>query len=170
MAKVVFEDDCLTPDRTIRIDFKGPNPFRFYSEIIMILRDILEIRRLDIYEREFRWEIQSDPRPFFYRVWARKPYDAYTDAYVELIFQGKQPTDITKDGEMVIFITAKIRTSMPEDTVWQRSSLYKGLRWLYFRLFYNDARRILLNKCIHHIELIEERLRKVLGITPPIQT
>ncbi len=170
MAKVVFEDDCLTPDRTIRIDFKGPNPFRFYSEIIMILRDILEIRRLNIYEREFRWDIAVEPRTFFYRVWARKPYDANTDGFFELVFQGKQPSDMTKDGEMVILVSSKIRTSMPEDTIWQRSSLYKGLRWLYFRIFYSDARRILLNKCINETNKIIERVRHVLGITPPIQT
>ncbi len=170
MAKLIFEDDCLTPERTIRIDFKGPNPFRFYSEIIMILRDILEIRRLNIYERDFRWDITSDPRAFFYRVWGRKPYDATTDGFFELVFQGKQPSDITKDGEMVIFITPKLRTSLPEDTIWQRSALYKSIRWLYFRLFYNDMRRALLGKCIHATEQIVERLHKVLGITPPIKT
>lgn len=167
MAKVVMEDDCLTPEASIRIDFKGPNPFRFHSEIVMILRDVLEIRRMHIWERDFRWDIATEPRKFFYKIIGRKPYDMWTDGWFELTFQGTQPTDITKDGEMVIFITSKIKTAMPDDTIWQRSSMYKGIRWLYFRTFYNDARRILLNKCISETNRIVERVQAVLNILPP---
>lgn len=170
MPKYILEDDCLTPDRTIRIDFKGPRPFRFYAEIVMILRDILEIRRMHIWEREFRWdmpEVGGGIAKFFYRVVAVKRYDNWTNGYYELIFQGTQPSDPTKDGELVIFFTPKLRTTMPENTVWQRSGIYKGLRWLYFRTFYGNARRILLKKCIHATESIVERLRTVLGILPP---
>lgn len=170
MPQLILEDDCLAPERTIRIDFKGPNPFRFYGEIVGIIRDILEVRRFHIFERDFRWEITGDPRPFFYRVFVLKPYDMYTEAYFELIFQGKQPTDMTKDGEMVIFITPKLRTRLPQNTVWQRSSLYKGLRWLYLRTFYNDVRRYLLTDCVRYSNMIVARVQKMLGISPPVQT
>jgi hypothetical protein len=41
------------------------------------------------------------------------------------------------------------------------------LRWFYFRTFYSNARRILLGKCIHATERINERLKSILGILPP---
>jgi hypothetical protein len=167
MPKYIMEDDCLTPDRTLRIDYKGHNPFKFYSQIVMLLRDILEIRSMDVWQREFRWDYSGDPIKFFYRVVGRKTYDGWTKAYIEMTFQGSQPTDPNKDGDMIIFITPKLRTEMPQDTVWQRSQIYKGLRWFYFRTFYSNARRILLGKCIHATERINERLKSILGILPP---
>jgi len=170
MPRLVFDDDCLTPEKTIRIDFKGPNPFRFYGEIIGIIRDVLEIRRLNIYEREFRWEIGGDPRPFFYRVFARKPYDQFTNAFFEFVFQGKQPLDVTKDGEMVIFMSPKLKTEFPQSTAWQKSSIYKSLRWVYLRVFYNDARRYLLNDCVRYSNIFVSRIQKMLGISPPMES
>lgn len=167
MPKYILEDDCLTPDRTLRIDFKGPQPFRFYSQIVMILRDILEIRTMHVWQREFRWDYGAEPPKFFYKVVAVKPYDNWTRAYVELTFQGTQPSDSIKEGELVIFISPKLRTEIPHDTIWQRSEIYKGLRWFYFKTFYSNARRILLGKCIHHTELIVEKLKAIYGITPP---
>lgn len=167
MAKIILEDDCFAPNRTLRIDFKGPRPFRFYSELILILRDIWEIRTMHIWERDFRWDNSVNPNTFFYKVVIQKKYDAWTTAYCEYIFQGNQPTDPKKDGDMTILITPKLRTEMPDKTVWQRSAIYKGLRWLYFRTFYDDARRILLGKCIHQADGTIERLKSVLGILPP---
>ena len=166
MPKYVLEDDCLTPDRRLRIDYRGPDPFRFYSQIVMLLRDILEIRTMHVWQREFRWDFSADPVKFFYRVISQKKYDAWTNAYIELTFQGTQPNDSSKDGDLVIFITPKLRTEMPQDTVWQRSQIYKGLRWFYFRTFYSNARRILLGKCIHATERINEKLRSIYNMIP----
>ena len=90
MPKYVLEDDCLVQDRTLKIDFKGPRPFKFYSEIVFILRDVLEIRTVNIWEKEFRWDL-GDPGRFFYRVVGQKKYDAWTTGYYELTFQGSQP-------------------------------------------------------------------------------
>jgi hypothetical protein len=166
MPKYVLEDDCLTPDRTLRIDFKGHNPFRFYSQIVMILRDILEIRTFHVWQREFRWDFSGEPAKFFYKVIALKPWDNWTKSYFELVFQGTQPSDPNKDGELVIFISPKLRTEIPQNTIWQRSQIYKGLRWLYFRMFYNNARRILLGKCIHNTERIVDKLKSIYGMIP----
>ncbi len=165
--KWVLDDDCLVPASTIRIDFKGTNPFRFYRDIRTVLREVLEIRGKDIWERDFRWDFAVEPRKFFVKVAAKKSFDNWTAAYFELTFQGTQPSDLIKEGEMVIFVYSKLRTEAPNDTIWQKSSMYKGMRWLYFRTFYNDARRILLNKCIGETNRIIERLQAVLHIIPP---
>jgi hypothetical protein len=169
MPTYILEDDCLTPNRTLRIDYKGLQPFKFYSQIVMLLREILEIRTMHVWQREFRWDYTGDPIKFFYRVVCQKNYDAWTKAMFELTFQGTHPTDPKKEGELVVFITSKLRTEMPQNTIWQRSNLYKSLRWIYFRTFYNNARRILLGKCIHATERIVDSLRDVLGIKPPME-
>jgi hypothetical protein len=67
----------------------------------------------------------------------------------------------------VIFFTPKLRTEMPHDTIWQRSQIYRALRWFYFRTFYSNARRILLGKCLHATDRIVERLKNMYGIQPP---
>jgi hypothetical protein len=164
MPKWIMEDDCLAPARTIRINFTGPNPFRVYPPIRRMLGTLLEIRGKNIWERDFRWDFSSDPRDFFVRIVAQKSCDAWTKAYIELIFQGKQPTDPTKDGDLVIQITPKLITAMPEDTVWQRTPIYKFLRWFYLRYFYNDARRTLLDYCVSWTNKLNSELQKLLGI------
>lgn len=166
MPKWVLEDDCLAPMRTLKINYSGPNPFRFYPPIRRIIGNLLEVRGKDIWERDFRWDFSSDPREFFVRIVIRKGTgDRWSNVFIELIFQGHQPSDPTKDGDMVIQISSKLRTEMSENTVWQRSPIYKGIRWLYFRTLYADARRVHLDYCISWTYKLRDALQKLLGIT-----
>lgn len=165
MPKFILEDDCLVPARTLRINFTGPNPFRIYPPIRRILGTLLEIRGKNIWEREFRWDFSTDPRDFFVRIIAKKGCDAWSNVYIEIVFQGKQPVDPTKDGELIVLITPKLITSMPEDTVWQRTPIYKALRWVYLRTFYNDARRLLLDYCVSWTYKLRNEMQKLLGTT-----
>lgn len=168
MPRWVLEDDCLTPDRQLRIDFKGPNPFRIYGAIPQFLRAIFDVRGKDVWEREFRWDITADPRDFFFRFVVRKGYDNFSRIYAEVIVQGKQPSDPNKEGEAVIFIRGILRTESPENTIFQKNNLYKSLRWLYFRTLYNDVRRNYLEECRIKINDLARAIQRTLGIAPEI--
>lgn len=166
MAKWVMEDDCLAPERAIRVDYKGPNPFRIYQSIPTLLRAIFDVRGKDVWEREFRWDYTSDPREFLFRFIVKKGYDFWSTAFIEVIAQGKQPADPNKDGEVFVILTGKLRTGFDADNKWNTSSIYKSIRWLYLRTLYNDVRRNLIEECRIKVNDLRSAIQKSLGISP----
>ena len=166
MPTWILEDDCLTPDRELRVEYRGPNPFKIYGTIGGLLRAIFDVRGKDVWEREFRWDNTSDPREFFFRFIVRKTYDMWTRVFPEIIVQGKQPSDPNKEGDVLIRITSKLQTRSHQNTVFQRNTLYQSLRWLYFRTLYNDVRRNLLEECRIKINDLARALQTSLGVAP----
>lgn len=168
MATWVLEDDCLAPERVIRIDFKGLNPFRIYQAVPQFLRAIFDVRGKDVYEKEFRWDNTTEPRWFFSRFIVRKGYDMWSVVWGEVTMQGNQPSDPNKDGDAFILLTGKLLTRSPENSPWARSSIYKSLRWLYFRTLYNDVRRNYMEECRIKINDLKLAIEKTLGISPEV--
>ncbi len=166
MAYWILEDDCLAPDRELKIEFKGPNPFRLYGALPGFLRAIFDVRGVDVWEREFRWDNTSDPRGFFFRFIVRKRYDMWTMYWPEIIVQGNQPSDPNKDGDAVIMIRGKIQSKSPENTIFQRSGLYKSFRWIYFKSLYNNIRRNYLEECKIKLNDLKRSLESTLGASP----
>ena len=168
MAQWILEDDCLVPERIIRLDFKGTNPFRVYHAIPGFLRAIFDVRGKDVYEKEFRWDYTSDRRDFLSRFIVRKGYDMWSVVWVEITMQGKQPSDPNKEGEMFVLLTGKLLTRSQENTPWSRSALYKSIRWLYFRTLYNEVRRNYLEECRIKLNDLRGAIEKTLGISPEV--
>jgi len=166
MATWVLEDDCLAPERVIRIDFKGVNPFRVYQAVPGFLRAIFDVRGKDVYEKEFRWDNSSDPRDFFSRFIVRKGYDNWSVVWAEITMQGKQPSDPNKEGEVFILLTGKLLTRSPENTPWSRTTIYKSLRWLFFRTLYNDVRRNYMEECRIKTNDLKVAIERTLGVAP----
>ena len=168
MPTWILEDDCLVPERTIKLEFKGTNPFRVYHAVPGFLRAIFDVRGKDVYEKEFRWDYTSDPRDFLSRFLVRKGYDMWSVVWIELTMQGKQPSDPNKEGEMFVLLTGKLLTRSPENTPWSRSALYKSIRWLYFRTLYNDVRRNYLEECRIKLNDLRGAIERTLGISPGV--
>lgn len=168
MPRWILEDDCLAPERVLRIDFKGINPFKVYHAMPGVLRVIFDVRGKDVFEKEFRWDYSGDPRDFFSRFIVRKGYDMWSNVWMEVTMQGKQPADPNKEGEVYILITGKLLTRSQENSPWTRSALYKSLRWIYFRTLYNDVRRNLLEECRIKLNDLKRTIERTLGISPQI--
>jgi hypothetical protein len=164
MPTWILEDDCLVPERVLRIDFKGPNPFKLYGAVPQFLRSIFDVRGKDVYEKEFRWDNTGDPRDFFSRFVVRKGYDMWSVVWAEVTMQGKQPSDPNKDGEVFILLTGKLLTRSPENTPWARTGVYKSIRWLSFRTLYNDVRKNMMEECRIKINDLKRSLEKTLGM------
>ena len=165
MAKWILEDDCLAPERIIKVDYKGPNPFRIYQSIPSLLRAIFDVRGKDVWEREFRWDNTGAMRDFLFRFIVVKGYDMWTKAWAEVIVQGKNNPDPNKDGEVTVMLTAKLRTGFDEDNMWNSSPIYKSLRWIYLRTLYNDVRRNLIEECRIKVTDLRNAIQKSLGIS-----
>lgn len=162
-----LEDDCLAPRRQLKIEFKGANPFDIVKKAKPLIQEIFEVQNKDYWERDFRWDITSDPRSFFVRIYTRKVIDARSTIFGEFIFQGKQPADPTKMGNVIITLEARLRTDYKLDTVFQQSAAYKGLIWFYHKIFYNKVRRNYLNICNDMIERLWRDFRSVLNMPSP---
>lgn len=170
MVTWTLEDDCLAPQAAIRLDYNGPSPFtRIYPKLKDTCKVIFEVETKDYWEKDFRWDSSSDPREFFVKVFVKKGIDAWTTAYAEIVIQGWEPVDPTKDGRLTITIGGKIRTGMDENTMLQRSGLYKSIRWLYFRTFYKDARRGYLKMCGDWLNLFRDKVQELLKIAPQVE-
>lgn len=168
MPTWILEDDCLAPEGVIRTEFKGLNPFKVYHALPQFLRAIFDVRGKDVYEREFRWDYTADPRDFMSRFIVKKRYDEWSNLWIEVKLQGKQPADPNKDGEMFVLLTGKLQTRSAETTIWTRSNLYKSIRWLYFRTLYNDVRRNYLEECRIKINDLKRAIEKTLGISAEV--
>jgi hypothetical protein len=164
MATWVIEDDCLTPERYIRIIYKGPNPFAAYQATFNIFRKIVQIDPADYRERDFRWDISGDPRGFYIRALIEKSMDARTKIVFEVIFQGNQPSDPSKNGELTILIYPRMRTEYKLDSQFQQSPFYKALLWLYNFFFYFRVRRGYLKICNDWVTQLSKEYRELLKI------
>lgn len=164
MPTWVIEDDCLVPERYIRLEYKGPNPFAAFRATLGLLIKHLEIDPSDYWERDFRWDITGDPRGFYIRIIVQKGMDSRTKIFFEIIMQGKQPTDPKKNGEVMILIGAKLVTEFKQDTPFQQSAFYKSLLWLYNYFFYSNVRRRYLELCKELCEKLRQAYRELLKI------
>jgi len=159
-----FEDDCLAPEARLKVDYTGPNPFKAYQIARELLRKILEVEVIDLWERDFRWDVTSDPRMFFCRIYVDKGIDARSRAFIEVTIQGLQPSDPTKDGKVTIYVGGRLRTLWNLESAFQRLPIYKGIIWVYHKMFYQNVRRGYLKICAKWIEDLWREFRDVLSI------
>ncbi|MEM5815171.1 MAG: hypothetical protein QXD89_01635 [Candidatus Aenigmatarchaeota archaeon] len=164
MTSWILEDECLVPEKYIKIEYKGPNPFLAYQASLGIFRKIVEIDLGDYWERDFRWDVTGDPRDFYIRAIVEKGLDSRSKMLFEIIMQGKQPKDPSKSGELVILIGAKLVTQYRQDSPFQQTIFYKSLLWLYNFFFYFKVRRRYLNMCKEFCEKIRDAYKELLKI------
>jgi len=159
-----LEDDCLAPRAALDITFQGKNPFLVYKNAKEILRKIFEVEMIDYWERDFRWDVSSDPREFFVRIYVNKGVDARTKILAEVVMQGAQPSDLNKDGKVRILINAKLITKFELNSVIQKSPIYKGMLWLYTKIFYGNVRRGYFRLCEDYLIRIQNDFKDVLNM------
>ncbi len=147
MPSWILEDDCLAPGKYVRIVYTGPNPFSAYQNTLGMLRKVMEIDPPDYQEKDFRWDLTNDPRDFYIRAIVEKKMDSRSAIYFEIIMQGKQPSDPSKNGTLTILIGARLKTEYKLDTPFQQSPLYKSLLWIYNFFFYFRVRRRYIKMC-----------------------
>jgi hypothetical protein len=164
MPSWVLEDDCLAPGRYLRIVYNGPNPFSVYQSTLGILRKVMEIDPSDYQERDFRWDISEDPRSFYIRIIVEKKMDSKSVIYLEIIMQGNQPADPSKNGNLTILIGSKLKTEYKLDTPFQQSYFYRALLRIYNFFFYFSVRRGYLKLCNEWLTRLFKEYRSFLKL------
>jgi|YelNatPaOPRAMG01_1025707.scaffolds.fasta_scaffold123564_3 hypothetical protein len=165
MPSWIVEESILAPREKIEINYKGPNPFQLYKKMdSSYLQKTFEVGGTDVFERDFRWSADSDPHAFFIRVFVHRGFDKFTEAFFEILFQGAQPSDPTKDGNVKITIGGNLRTEFKLKSAFQQTPFYRGLLWIYIKFFYNNVRRSYLKICQELINLLVRDIRSWAGM------
>ena len=125
---------------------------------------MFQIESADYWERDFRWDVSSDPREFYVRIYANKGMDARSRALCEVIIQGFQPSDPEKEGSVTILINAKLITTFDRETAFQKTPFYHFLIWVYMKLFYNRVRRGYLRLCERLVNELHRNFRSLLNV------
>lgn len=164
MIKWTFEDDCLAPQGRIKIEYRGKNPFGLILKTKGILQKIFEVETKDYWERDFRWDTTGDPRSFYVRIYVNKGIDSRSKIFTEVVFQGLQPTDPSKDGTLIIFIGAKLLTEFTFSTPIQKTFLYRGIVKMYNFAFYNRVRKGYIDLCNDWLTRLNREFRNNLNL------
>ena len=164
MVKWTFEDDCLAPQGRIKIEYRGKNTFDMVEKAPGILKKIFEVETKDFWENDFRWDYSSDPRSFFVRDYVNKAIDFRSTVLAEIVFQGLQPADKNKEGTLIIYIGAKLKTEFKLVGRIQKLPFYRGLLKLYNFAFYNKVRRNYLVICNDWLARVNKEFRLALNL------
>lgn len=163
MPKITIEDEILAPSNKMVLAFKGKNPFIVCKVMRGILLDVLKISTKDIYEKVVRWDVTTDPRGFYLRMFANHEEDRWTDTRFKITVYGAQsPAD--KTGWVKIVLEGRVITDFEYANFLQRA-----LWFLYERMFYYKQRRAYLEQAKQFIMDIRKELLSALKILTPIE-
>ncbi len=159
-----IEDDCIAKSAKLTLNYKGLNPLSIYQKVRGIIKQVTRVKEERIWERDYRYDTIGDLRGFYIRLYVYFKRDARTFILFELIFQGKQPVDPNKSGNLTMSISARLITEYRLDSTFQQSILYRSLLRMYYYLFYSEVRRRNLEDCNKYIDEILEKIRSELNL------
>lgn len=152
--KYVIFDWVLAPQDKIKIDYKGPNPFRIYGMMSKLLQIIFYGRGKNVFEDSFKWDITGDPREFYFVMrFGDIKIDSRTGFEVSIRVFGVQPSDPTNpNGLLYMEIKPSITTEFKFGNVFEKAIAMPFI-WAYHRLIYSNVRR-------RYMQIIKERTFK----------
>jgi hypothetical protein len=156
-ARMYVEEHCLVPEREIKIEYRGVYPLKICKIARGMLLRVLETPSHWVWEREFKWDTTSDPRPFYARYYGRKYIDGKTYLAADIIAEGKQPADVKKPGNVAILISGLLITEYRLDQWWKKppfTYIYRSFVSLYHRLVYDEMRS-------HYMRVADELLGRI---------
>jgi hypothetical protein len=159
-------DDVLSPEDKIKIDYKGPNPFRIYGMLPVLLQVIFHGRGKNVFEDSFKWDITSEPREFYFLMrFSDIKFDKFTTYEIILKTFGRQPSDPNSpNGMLLMEIKGTITTKYKFGNVFEKAIALPFV-WLYHLLIYSNVRRRYIQILKERIYQLTDEIRKELGVT-----
>ncbi len=133
MRDIIFEDNLSYPREKEIIKFQGEEPFRLYSQMNKLLKDVLEVMGKDVNEMKLKWDATTPDKSFYVKWRVKRKIDAWTKAIYEVIAQGKQNSQ-TRKGDITIAIVPSFRTEI------KGAFLQKTFWWIYYFVYYKKKR------------------------------
>src|SRR3989344_5985456 len=103
-TKLLIWDYIFEPVKDIKIEYKGPQPERFYKKINELIRTIFNVPDAYVQEKNYSWEKGKDSERFEAEWEVTKVLDAYSYITIEVSLKG-----FTMNGEGKAAIKIKLR-------------------------------------------------------------
>lgn len=145
MAKIVIRDDCLVPDRYVRLKYQGPDPWGVAEKITDSIRPFFHVSTSGFNNYRINWDISGDPVTFYSRWWVKKDFSRFSTMRMLIKLQGSR-SKAKNEGKFSLSFHARVIT---EFSGW---GIFMKPVWLiYSYLFYNRARRRFIEQCRNYI-------------------
>ena len=158
MPRINIIDDIMAPSDVIRINFRGAYPFKVVTMVPTMLRDVMKITGVDLYERDIRWDFNVDPRDFYGYWIGKRKEDRWSTTFVIVIVQGAQSSK-DKTGWVNIIIKGNVQTKYEYTNFMQKS-----FWWFYNLMFYFKQRRAYIEFAKDNIFKMRDILTRALGV------
>jgi len=158
-------DYVLAPEDKVKIEYTGPDPFRIYGMLPKMMQIVFHGRGKNIFERQFKWDITSDPREFFfYLMYGDQKFDRFTGFEIKIRSFGMQPSDPNNpNGKIYLEIKGEITTEYKFESKWEQV-IGMPFVWLYHRMIYQNTRRRYMQILREQIYKLTDDIRSELGI------
>jgi hypothetical protein len=154
MAKMVIRDDCMTPDRYLRLKYTGPDPWGVAEFLNANLKEFFHVSSSKISNYRINWDVTGDPVSFYARWWARKQVSRMS--MMKFIFKlVGEKGKVKNEGSFSLSYHARVIT---EVSGW--GGLLKPFWSLYSYLFYNRLRRKYIEQCRNYMLTFMNTVKK----------
>lgn len=123
-----------------------------------MIKEVMRITGKDVWETDIRWDITSDPRPFYGFWMGKRKEDVWTNTRIRIIAQGEQSSK-EKIGWIKIIVKGQVTTKYSYSNFIQKS-----FWWFYNYMFYYKQRRRYIDYAKDNIFIIKDRIQRALGI------
>jgi len=162
LGDYVIIDDILAPKGKEVMELIVPDPFSLVSALSAMMQTIFHGRGVNFYEDRLNWDVTADPRPFYYQVKFKKGFDRFTEFFIFVKINGRQPSDEKKSGVIFIEVNATLNTEFPAESPLEKLILLPFM-YMYNILVYNKTRRSYINICKTYIEEFQNEIREKFG-------
>ena len=158
MPKIKIVDDILAPRDFLEVKFQGKDPFAVVPLIPRLIRDVMKVTGMDIFETDIRWDVTSDPREFYGHWKGKRDEDRWTTTRIRIRAQGAQSVK-DKMGWVNIILDGTVETRYE-----YTNFIQKSFWWFFNYMFYYKQRRKYIDYGKDNIYKLKERILDILGI------
>ena len=158
MPRIQIIDDIMAPSDVIKINFKGAYPFKVVTMVPTMLRDVMKITGVDLFERDIRWDFTQEAKAFYGYWIGRRKEDRWSTTFVIAIVQGEQSSK-DKSGWVDIQLKGTVNTKYD-----YTNFIQKSFWWFYNLMFYYSQRRNYIEYAKDNIFKMRDILTKALGV------
>ncbi len=133
MSKSKFEDNLSYPKEKELIKYTGPEPFRIYTSLGDLFKDVFELAGKDVFEQKIKWDALKEDKDFNVQWYIEKKFDGWTSMKVVVVILGKQNSK-TRNGNIIITIVPTFTTEV------DMGFFQKAFWWMYYFIYYKNQR------------------------------
>ena len=153
-------DDILAPGDTLKVGYRGTNPFAVVGMIPDLIKNIMKISAKDLIETDIKWDATGENNDFYGTWMGKRTEDQWTKTNIRIIVQGEQNAK-DKTGRFTLQIKGTIETKYAYSNFFNR-----WFWWFYNYRFYYNQRRQYLDSGKDDMFEMKEKVQEKFNIAP----